>query len=520
MPSSSGPSGASSSTLAGASNVAPWTPERACVTLQSACRGLADRLALGARHKKALSAKMDEAAQDKLFAHARFEKQRREKEAALRKQEENKMAARIQMTEQFNVAAFEGELDKLKELVTKGFDIDWKDQQGNHAVGEAAVNGQCEVLMYLLDVLHCDPNVKGEYDRTPLWRAAFNSHGKAVALLLERGADPRVRAQGQLPEELGDKETKDVLAKWDASKTDALIRKCDAFKAERNKKKQDAAQAQSKSFQAAMDNVKTKLDNARKGLIHKKQELERRITEYDFVNDDPAKPKDLKQVALDCVKTAEADVASAMTEVLALQQEFFASKTACALHASELKVFGSSSAGGDENEGAEGQEFPFKRLADVVFDDSDGLWKSGGKWPFIQDVTGKTATFLKYRNTIFVDTFSPAQMEPNALRRSLLGCLRYGKPLVLDLRDVPMLEQVQEHMDRIMPKLFDDVLSKDFRKKEIYTRMLRQPQDGPEYEESKFSAYLTNEASVLFVSSSLGIEPEVAAKFSLLRVEH
>ena len=493
-----------------------WTAESASLKIQSAGRALLARTTLGTQHKKHISAKMDAAAQDRLFAQSRFEKQRREKESALRKQEENKVAAKIKLTDQFNIAAFDGNVDEMKQLVAKGFDIDWKDQQGNHAVGEAAVNGQCESLKYLLAELRCDPNVKGEYDRTPLWRAAFNSHSKAVLLLLEHGGDPRIRAQGQLPEELGDKECKAAIASWDMAKTDALVRKFESLKAERQKKKQDVAQAEAKTLLGAMDTVKTKLDNARKGLLHKKQELERRITEYDFVHDDPTKARDLVEVALECVKTAEKDVAAATTEVLALQQEYFASKTACAIHASEQKLAGTNAPDAAEEEG---QEFPFKKLADIVFDDSDGLWKSSGKWPFIQDVTGKSATFLKYRNTIFIDTFSPAQMDPNALRRCLLGSLRFGKPLVLDLRDVPMLEQVQEHFDRVMPKLFDLVLSKDFRKKEIYSKLLRSD-DGPEYEEGKFSSYLTNEASVVFVSSSLGIEADVASKFSLLRVEH
>ncbi len=37
-----------------------------------------------------------------------------------------------------------------------------------------------------------DPNSRGEFQRTPLWRAAFLGHAEVVPVLLEGGADPRI----------------------------------------------------------------------------------------------------------------------------------------------------------------------------------------------------------------------------------------------------------------------------------------------------------------------------------------
>jgi hypothetical protein len=92
--------------------------------------------------------------------------------------------------------------------------------------------------------------------------------------------------------------------------------------------------------------------------------------------------------------------------------------------------------------------------------------------------------------------------------------------IVFDLNDAPMiLDQVRIHVDLVLPNLFDAVVSKDFRKKEVYSKMLMQPQDGPEYEEFQFSATMIDQASVVFVSAAETVDPEVTSKFVLLRVE-
>ncbi len=44
--------------------------------------------------------------------------------------------------------------------------------------------------------LGADPNSRGEFGRTPLWRAAFLGKEKVVPVLLEGGADQRIGAGG------------------------------------------------------------------------------------------------------------------------------------------------------------------------------------------------------------------------------------------------------------------------------------------------------------------------------------
>jgi hypothetical protein len=467
------------------------------------------RVLHGTDYLKHLAKKMEKDTEERMFAHSRKERQRREKQRQLEKDAESKAQQKRRLVEALCVASFEGNLKEIQRLVEQErADVFTKDSQGNYPIGEAAVNGQVAAIEYLVDRAGADPNAKGEYDRTPLWRAAFNSHTEAIRALLARGADPRLRAQGQEPVELCSAEGKAVIAGWDLSKTDEILAKQQTAFAERDRVRKAEAQAVADVLTNSAGDVKVKLEVKQKELVHHKQEFEKRIVEYDIVNNDPTKAADMIRVALDCVKAAESDVAKTAEIVGTLQEEYFALRTQLALHNHQ-----------ELGDVIEGSEFPFKKLADVVFDDKDNFWKSSGKWPVIFDPSSRARTFLKYRNVIFVDTFSPKQMEVDSLRRSILGALRYGKPLVLDLRDVPMLSLLEEKFNAVCPNLFNDIVSKNFQEKEVFTKLLRQPQDGPELAEEKFSSVMAKEAKIVIVSESIGVDEAFGARFVMLRVE-
>lgn len=48
------------------------------------------------------------------------------------------------------------------------------------------------IRYYYWPQMGADPNSRGEFKRTPLWRAAFLGKAEVVPLLLEGGADPRI----------------------------------------------------------------------------------------------------------------------------------------------------------------------------------------------------------------------------------------------------------------------------------------------------------------------------------------
>ena len=68
--------------------------------------------------------------------------------------------------------------------------LEWADAHGNTLLSEAAAGGALEVCKYLLE-LGANPNTQGEFQRSPLWRAAFLGKQDLVIPLLTAGADPR-----------------------------------------------------------------------------------------------------------------------------------------------------------------------------------------------------------------------------------------------------------------------------------------------------------------------------------------
>ena len=61
--------------------------------------------------------------------------------------------------------------------------VDCTDANGNTPISEASAGGQPDTIR-LLFKLGGDPNTKGAYGRTPLYRAAFGGHAEAVKVTL------------------------------------------------------------------------------------------------------------------------------------------------------------------------------------------------------------------------------------------------------------------------------------------------------------------------------------------------
>jgi len=124
--------------------------------------------------------------------------------------------------------AYDGELAEVTKLLNQGADPAVKDGRGNIALSEAACEGHLEVCRYLLDwkaPLGSDSNMANSDGRTALHRAAFQGKDVVVQLLLERGADPRLKDRhGEMPFDMASTDaTSKVLSSWDAAKTDKML---------------------------------------------------------------------------------------------------------------------------------------------------------------------------------------------------------------------------------------------------------------------------------------------------------
>ncbi|BAO99459.1 ankyrin repeat domain-containing protein [Wolbachia endosymbiont of Cimex lectularius] len=69
-------------------------------------------------------------------------------------------------------AAKNGDIEKVKSLISEGADVNVVDKNGDTPLIWAATNGHKETVETLLKVKGIDVNVKGQYGYTPLHSAA------------------------------------------------------------------------------------------------------------------------------------------------------------------------------------------------------------------------------------------------------------------------------------------------------------------------------------------------------------
>eukprot|EP00798_Chlamydomonas_sp_ICE-L_P018545 gene18545-25052_t len=125
-------------------------------------------------------------------------------------------------------------------------------------------------------------------------------------------------------------------------------------------------------------------------------------------------------------------------------------------------------------------------LDDVLVRDVGDKIKGDGRWPLVIDTSGQTSVFLRYMDTNYVNALSRSDMEPNRLRRSILGGLRYGKPVVLDLMDIDSLwSELPRLFDAVQAGFLDSLMDKSLLSAAKYKQLIRK-EDGEEYEENQF----------------------------------
>ena len=105
-------------------------------------------------------------------------------------------------------------------------------------------------------------------------------------------------------------------------------------------------------------------------------------------------------------------------------------------------------------------------------------------------------------------------MAPEAIRRTVLGSLRYGKPLIFDLNDVPMISIVQDFFNVVSKMLWGSIMDKTIKNKEVFTKHIKQPGDGEAYLERNFTQDCIDAMIVVFLTSAVYVEDELLAQFT------
>ncbi|XP_055981393.1 IQ motif and ankyrin repeat domain-containing protein 1 [Sorex fumeus] len=453
---------------------------------------------------------------ERLQREAYLEMVRREQAAARRRREEEEEAERRRREEQrrrvrLREAAFDGNLAEIDAVLQEvevemsregvGRDeagaerrrqrrvatVESEDGYGNTPLSEAAAGGQPQAIRLLAE-LGANPNSKGAFGRTPLYRAAFGGHLEAVEVLLQLGADPRVYAEdGNTPAQVASLDAVvHVLQSWDLSLTDAML---ENMEAERQRRAQEAQQHKEAETQRC-GHLTNKVQQLAKGQqqCHKELqqaycELYRRVTEHDKCEQ---RHQGLSQITLQAIKDAE-------DRVDRLRQEAQKAEETLALARLELR-----------EQTPEEEEFPglkcqVTELHDVLMKDVGDRIYMDGRWPLVIDPSGQAATFLRYQDTNYVDTVNPDHMRPETIRLALLGALRFGKPLVFDLREVDLFPVVQRQLDAVQPGLAQELLDRALLEQDRYLSLLRAG-DGPEYSASQFQEARLGHFRLFFVT--------------------
>ncbi|XP_053786087.1 IQ motif and ankyrin repeat domain-containing protein 1 isoform X2 [Desmodus rotundus] len=426
-----------------------------------------------------------------------------EAKAELRRQEERQRQARLLDS------AFEGnlgeitavlrEVDELQTSEGVGHDeaglvqrrqqrvalLECEDARGNTPMSEAAAGGQ-PLAIRLLAEQGASPNCKGAFGRTPLYRAAFGGHLEAVEVLLELGADPRVYADdGSTPEQVASLDAvASTLQSWDLSLTEAMLRNMEAERQRRAQEANQHREAEAKRMNLKVQQLAKEQQQRHKELQQAYCELNRRITEHDKCERRLAGKAEL---TLQAIKDAEAQVDR-------LRQEAQKAEEMLAMARLELR---------EQTQQAEeeppGLTCQVTELHDVLMRDVGDRIRADGRWPLIIDPSGQAATFLRYQDTNYLDTVNPDHLQPERVRLALLGALRYGKPLVFDLREVDLFPVVQQQLEAVQLGLAQELLSRRLLQRDRYLSLLR-PTDGPEYSPTQFQEARLEQFRLFFVT--------------------
>ncbi|KAK3583241.1 hypothetical protein CHS0354_015422 [Potamilus streckersoni] len=385
--------------------------------------------------------------------------------------------------------------------------VECDDANGNTPLSEAASGGNVDTIKMLIEK-GADPNTQGQFQRTPLYRAAFAGHLEACEVLLQNGADPRIYASdGMMPSQVASVQAVvHLLENWDISQTEVLLQKLEADKEMRKEEERKRREAEQSKLEAALAEVQKEYDIAQKKLEYAYNELNKRITEHDTA---AGMGFDRPDLTIQAIHDQEGEV-----EILKINLEKARSK----LSAAKLKLREQQRDKGDVGEeDLPGLKVQVRELDDVLFRDVGNKIKDSGKWPLIIDTTGQAATFLRYRDTNYIRALSPVDMEQDRARLAILGAIRYGKPLVVDMMEVDMFEAISDRWDGISKGLMENIMDKSITREEKYLPLIK-PTDGDEYQKNKFNEYRTSRFKLFIITKNPYPPESLTERMYLIRI--
>ncbi|XP_067091813.1 IQ motif and ankyrin repeat domain-containing protein 1-like [Osmerus mordax] len=479
-------------------NVERRREQQAAVTIQCAVRSLLAKRELERKQKKKQDYEdlMERLEKEAFVAIVRRKQEEAQQEKRKEEEERKKKKEEQFLQRRLLEAAFDGETEvvltvlkeaserdtqrglgvektsKRQQLLNQLRMINITDANGNTAVSEAGAGGQPEVITLLVK-RGADVNTQGAFGRTPIFRAAFGGHLAAVQTLLQLGADPRIYADdGSTPAQVASGEALvSILEGWDLSITDCMLKKMREKQQRSTEEEQKLKEAETDCLTGEVEQLQKKYERSQREAQKANVELNKRITEH---NKCQRKGMEQAKVTLQVVHDTE-DV-------------FMKTQMAAQLAADQLslaKLTLREHSGGDAVV-ARGRTCCLVRdLNDVLLKDVGDKIKQDGRWPLLVDPSGQAATFLRYRDTNYLDAMNPENMQPEKLRMALLGAIRFGKHLVINMMEVDLFETVKSQLEDVKPGLSAQLMNKELLQEERYLSLV-QSSDGPQYAKTEF----------------------------------
>ncbi|RMZ98042.1 hypothetical protein BpHYR1_024880 [Brachionus plicatilis] len=400
--------------------------------------------------KKELDEKLAKLEQEAYIQMIKLEQEREEKKRLKRLHEKEMKRKNDLRKKKFMDAAYDGSLQEMKFIVSdfereldsmeEKFDpgkrkqailnlIDCKDSNNNSALSEAAAGGSAEVCKFLLSN-NADPNSRGAFNRTPLWRAAFAGHLHCVQILLENGADPRMYSQdGQRVVDAATKDNViDVLKHWNIQLTERMLQQIE-------KSRKEIKQEQINGLEEQKKIAKKNYEQSRAQFEYIKNELLKCTTELQRLHDEYLLNPDMYAPLIDKKESERVDLCAKSDH---LKEQSVKSRIFYKDLLSEIRKE--------------------KKKIKNDTEDSDSEPGSDDDEPELDD-------------------------DKEKFRIALLGSIRYGKPFVIDLMqyDQELMEVVKSVCDQIDEKLFEEMCSKELINDDKFVRLIRLETDGKDY---------------------------------------
>eukprot|EP00058_Branchiostoma_floridae_P009891 XP_002595379.1 hypothetical protein BRAFLDRAFT_69208 [Branchiostoma floridae] len=161
-----------------------------------------------------------------------------------------------------------------------------------------------------------------------------------------------------------------------------------------------------------------------------------------------------------------------------------------------------------------------KQLIDVLMNDTGDKIKESGKWPLVIDESDRVSTFLRYQDTNYLNAKNPGDMEPERIRMAIIGAIRFGKPVVLDMMDTHMFQAAADKFDVVQKGLLESVMTKDILVDQKYTSLVKDT-DPDEYtdQSSAFRHGMVDGFRFILITSMASPSPELMQRMYVIRVQ-